>query len=292
MSAAASTGAVPGGGPIAIICGGGSLPFAVADAAKQSGRDVVLLALRGSADAERVAGYRHHWVALSQVGAMCRHAKRAGCHDLVFIGSLVRPAFRDLRPDIYTLPLMPRVFRFLLGGDSRLLAGIATMFEDQGFRVVGAHDVAPQILIPEGPVGRYQPSKTEGDDIALGLRFLRATGPFDVGQAVVLARRRVLAVEAAEGTDNMLARLAELRDAGRIRAVGGTLVKAPTPGQDRRMDMPTIGPRTVEGAARAGLAGIAVVAGSTVVAEPDVTRAAADRERLFVVGVRDEAPER
>jgi DUF1009 family protein len=187
---------------------------------------------------------------------------------------------------------MPRVFRFLLGGDSHLLAGIATMFEDQGFRVVGAHDVAPQILIPQGPIGRHKPSEADGADIALGLAFLRATGPFDVGQAVVVARSRVLAVEAAEGTDNMLARLAELRSAGRIRAVGGILVKAPTPGQDRRMDLPTIGPRTVEGAARAGLAGIAVVAGSTVVAEPDVTGATADRERLFVVGVPDESPER
>jgi UDP-2,3-diacylglucosamine hydrolase len=291
MSTAPSAGAPPDEGPLAIICGGGSLPFAVADAAKQRGRGVVLLALRGSADAERVAGYRHHWVAATQVGTMCRLARRAGCRDLVFIGGVVRPSFRDLRPDVYTLPLLPRLFRMLRGGDSHLLSGVAGMFEEQGFRVLGAHDVAPQILLPEGPVGRYQPNETDRDDIALGLAFLRAIGPFDVGQAVVMARRRVLAVEAAEGTDIMLARLAELRSGGRVRAVGGVLVKAPTPGQDRRMDLPTIGPQTIESAARAGLGGIAVVAGSTVVAEPERIGTAADRERLFVVGVRGETAE-
>jgi DUF1009 family protein len=292
MSTAPSAGAPPVEGPLAIVCGAGSLPFAVADAARQRGRDVVLFPLRGSADAERMAGYPHHWVAVSQVGTVCRLARRAGCRDLVFIGSVVRPAFRDLWPDAHTLPLLLRFIRLFRGGDSRLLSGIASVFEEQGFRVLGAHDVAPQILMPEGPLGRYQPSAADQDDIAQGLAFLRATGPFDVGQAVVVARRRVLAVEAAEGTDHMLARLAELRAGGRIRAVGGVLVKAPTPGQDRRMDLPTIGPQTIEGAARAGLVGVAVIAGSTIVAEGERIAALADDAKCFVLGVRHEASER
>jgi DUF1009 family protein len=119
--------------------------------------------------------------------------------------------------------------------------------------------------------------------------LLEATSPFDVGQAVVVADTRVLAIEAAEGTDRMLARIAELRQGGRIAdARRGVLVKAAKRGQDRRVDLPSIGPRTVEGAARAGLAGIAVVSGSTIIAEAGLTGAAADRERLFVIGVRDE----
>jgi DUF1009 family protein len=292
MSTASSAAALPAEGPLAIVCGGGSLPFAVAEAAKQRGRSVVLLALRGSADMQRVAGYRHHWVAATQIGAMCRLARREGCRDLVFIGGIVRPTFRDLRPDIYTLPLLRRLIRLLRGGDSYLLSGVASMFEQQGFRVLGAHDVAPQILMPEGPVGRYQPNETDRGDIAQGLAFLRTIGPFDVGQAVVVAGRRVLAVEAAEGTDHMLARLAELRRSGRVRAVGGVLIKAPTPGQDRRLDLPTIGPHTIEGAARAELDGLAVVAGSSIVAEPERTAALADRAKLFVLGVRNEASER
>jgi DUF1009 family protein len=143
--------------------------------------------------------------------------------------------------------------------------------------------------MPEGPLGRERPKARDHADIATALALLDATSPFDVGQAVVVADARVLAIEAAEGTDRMLARIAELRQGGRITAATGhgVLVKAAKRGQDRRVDLPSIGPRTVEGAARAGLAGIAVVAGSTVIAEPGLTGAAADRERLFVIGVRD-----
>jgi hypothetical protein len=119
--------------------------------------------------------------------------------------------------------------------------------------------------------------------------LLDAISPFDVGQAVVVADARVLATEAAEGTDQMLARVADLRRSRRIAAPSGrgVLVKAAKRNQDRRLDLPSIGPRTVEGAARAGLAGIAVIAGSTVIAEADRIAEVADRERLFVVGIRD-----
>jgi len=132
-----------------------------------------------------------------------------------------------------------------------------------------------------------QASDRDRADIALALDYLHAAGPFDVGQAVVVAGRHVLAVEAAEGTDAMLARVAEMRANGRVRAAVGTgvLVKAPKPNQDRRFDLPSIGPKTAEGVARAGLAGIAVVAGETIVAEPSELVAAADRANIFVVGV-------
>ena len=138
------------------------------------------------------------------------------------------------------------------------------MFEENGFRLLGAHEVAPEILMPEGALGRVQPRERDRADIAFGLDYLRASGPFDIGQAVVVADKHVLAVEAAEGTDAMLARVAEMRASGRVRSAVGTgvLVKAPKRGQDARFDLPSIGPRTVESVARAGLAGIAVVAGS------------------------------
>jgi DUF1009 family protein len=134
-----------------------------------------------------------------------------------------------------------------------------------------------------------QPSQRDRDDIAFGLDYLQAAGCFDIGQAVVVANRHVLAVEAAEGTDGMLARVAELRANGRIRSKGGVLVKAPKPQQDRRFDLPSIGPVTAERAARAGLAGIAVVAGATIMAEPQAMAAAADRAGVFVIGI-DESP--
>ncbi|MET0472008.1 MAG: UDP-2,3-diacylglucosamine diphosphatase LpxI [Xanthobacteraceae bacterium] len=276
-------------GPLAVICGGGALPFAVADAVGKRGRRVVLFAIRGWADPQRVAAYPHHWASFGQFGWFCRAAQREGCRDVVLIGSVVRPAIWKIRPDFKTLRLLPRIVGLLRGGDNRLLKGVAAIFEEHGFRLVGAHEIAPDILMPEGLLGRERPTAGDQADIATALALLEATSPFDVGQAVVVADTRVLAIEAAEGTDRMLARIAELRQGGRIAdARRGVLVKAAKRGQDRRVDLPSIGPRTVEGAARAGLAGIAVVSGSTIIAEAGLTGAAADRERLFVIGVRDE----
>jgi DUF1009 family protein len=272
-----------------VICGGGALPFAVADAVGKRGRRVVLFAIRGWADPQRVAAYPHHWASFGQFGWFCRVAQREGCRDVVLIGSVVRPAIWKIRPDFKTLRLLPRIVGLLRGGDNRLLKGVAVIFEEHGFRLVGAHEIAPDILMPEGLLGRERPTAGDQADIATALALLEATSPFDVGQAVVVADTRVLAIEAAEGTDRMLARIAELRQGGRIAdARRGVLVKAAKRGQDRRVDLPSIGPRTVEGAARAGLAGIAVVSGSTIIAEAGLTGAAADRERLFVIGVRDE----
>jgi UDP-2,3-diacylglucosamine hydrolase len=272
--------------PLAIVCGGGSLPFAVADAVVRRGRRVVLFAIRGWADPQRIAGYPHHWAALGQFGWFCRVARREGCREVVLIGSLARPAVWKIRPDLKTLRLLPRIFGIFRGGDDHLLSGVARIFEEHGFRLIGAHEIAPEILMPEGPLGSKLPSQRDDADIAKGLALLDAIGRFDIGQAVVVAGGRVLAVEAAEGTDYMLARIHELRKNGQIAAERGVLVKAAKHGQDRRVDLPSIGPQTIVGAARAGLAGIAVVAGSTIVAEADQIADLADRERLFVLGLR------
>lgn len=274
-------------GPLAIICGGGSLPFAVADAAQRRGRRVVLFALRGAAEPQRVAQYPHHWASLGQFGLFRRVAREEGCRDVVMIGGLVRPTFWQLRPDFATIMLLPRIYKIYRGGDDRLLSGVARIFEEQGFRLIGADQVAPDILMPRGTLGIRAPVDHDRADIACGLALLNATGPFDVGQAVVVAENRILAIEAAEGTDEMLAHLMELRRSGRIhsREGIGVLVKAPKSGQDRRVDLPSIGPATIEGVARAGLAGIAVVAGSVIVAEPERVAKAADKANIYVVGI-------
>jgi hypothetical protein len=277
-------------GPLALICGGGSLPLAVADSIAARGREVLLFPLRGFADPAAFEGRPHHWLYLGQFGKVARVARAHGCRDVVCLGSVVRPTLWKLwklRADFFSLRLLPQVARAFRGGDDHLLSGIAKAIEPHGFRFLGAHQVAPEILVPEGALGRVTLSERDRADIALGFDYLRAAGPYDVGQAVVVAERHVLAVEAAEGTDQMLARVALLRAGGRIGtpAGRGVLVKAPKPSQDRRFDLPSIGPRTVEGAAGAGLAGIAVAAGETVVAETQALIAAADRAGLFVVGV-------
>lgn len=274
-------------GPLALICGGGSLPLAVADFVAASGRPVVLFPLRGAAEGTPVERHRHHWIYIGQIGKFLRLARAEGCRDVVFIGALVRPSIWQVHADLVGLSFLPKVLKAFRGGDNHLLSGMGKLLESEGLRLLGAHEVAPQILMPEGVLGRLQPNDRDRADIALGLDYIHAAGPFDVGQAVIVAGRHVLAVEAAEGTDAMLARMTEMRANRRVRAAVGTgvLIKAPKPHQDRRFDLPSIGPKTVENAQLAGLAGIAVVAGETIIAEPHLLRAAADKAGIFVVGV-------
>lgn len=275
--------------PLGIVCGSGTVPYAVADAVVRRGRRVVLFALRGWADATAVQAYSHHWIWLGQFGRICRLARQEGCGEIVFVGGLVRPSIWQLRLDWGTLMQMPLIVRSFRGGDDHLLSGVGRVFENGGFRVIGAHEAAPEITAPVGPLGQLRPDAAVEHDIARGFGLLAAMSAFDVGQAAVIAGRRVLAIEAAEGTDAMLDRVTTLREAGRLALPAGigVLVKAPKRRQDRRFDLPSIGPETVTRAARAGLAGIAVIAGATIVAEPQRLIAAADRAGLFVVGRPD-----
>jgi DUF1009 family protein len=279
--------------PLAIVCGGGSFPIAVADAVARRGRQPVMFGVRGWADPKVIERYPHHWIAIGQAGRFFRLTRAERCREAVFIGTLLRPAITQIRLDWYTIRVMPRVIRFFSGGDDGLLTGLARLMEDGGLRIVGLAEVAPDILVAEGLLGRHQPSPRDRADIARALAVIAAVGPFDVGQAAVVANNHVLAVEGAEGTDNLLARIADLRVQGRVTTPNGVgvLVKAPKRGQDRRFDLPAIGPRTVENAARAGLAGIAVTAGSTIIAEPEQVMATADRTGLFFVGVGEDGPQ-
>ena len=281
--------AEPGKDPLAIICGGGSFPGAVAAAVASRGRRPVMFGLKGWADAAVIECYTHHWIAIGQAGRFFRLARAENCREVLFIGAMLRPPITQVRLDWPTIRLMPHLVRCFRGGDDKLLSGVAAVAESGGARVVGVKEVAPEVFVPEGVLGRYQPSERDKSDIARALAAIAALGPFDVGQAAIVVNNNVLAVEAAEGTDNMLARIAELRRLGRVTGAPGigVLVKAPKPGQDRRLDLPSIGPRTIENVARAGLAGLAVTAGSTMIAEPDQVIAAADREKIFMVGVRE-----
>jgi len=278
------------GGPLAVICGGGSFPAALADAVAARGRRPVMFGIRGWADPKVIERYAHHWIAIGQAGRFFRLARAEDCREVLFIGTVLRPPITQLRLDWHTITLMPRVTRFFRGGDDKLLSGVAGVAESGGLLVVGVKDVAPELFAPEGVLGRQRPSERDWEDIGRALKVIAALGLFDVGQAAVVANGNVLAVEAAEGTDHMLGRIAELRRLGRVTSPPGlgVLVKAPKPGQDRRFDLPSIGPRTIEHVARAGLAGLAVAAGSTMIAEPEQVIATADREKVFVVGVREE----
>jgi len=273
--------------PVGLIAGGGVMPFAVADSLSARGIHPVLFALRGACDPERVARFRHHWISVGQIGRAVKLFRAENCRDLVFIGTLVRPALSEIRLDWGTLRVLGRVWASFRGGDDHLLSGIADILEQDGFRMVGIRDVAPDLLMPEGCLTRAVPDDHALADIARGRDVLDALGRFDIGQAAIVIDGHVVGVEDIEGTDGLLARVARLRAEGRIRATTtrGVLVKAPKSGQDLRFDLPTMGPRTVEGAAAARLAGIAIVAGHTVVADPQAMIEAADAAGLFVTGL-------
>lgn len=273
--------------PVGVIAGGGAMPFAVAESLAARGIAPVLFALRGACDPVRVEKFRHRWISVGQLGRATRLFREEGCRDLIFIGSLMRPSLLEIRLDVKTLRLLGNVVRAFRGGDDHLLSGVGRILEQDGFRMVGIKDVAPDLLMPQGCITRATPDDSAAADIERGRAVLAALGPFDIGQAVVVIDGHVVAVEDIEGTDALLARVARLRGERRIRAATGrgVLVKAPKSGQDLRFDLPTIGPRTVAGAAAAGLAGIAVAAGNTITAEPQAMIEAADAGRLFAIGI-------
>jgi hypothetical protein len=271
--------------PLAIVCGGGGFPLEVARAAQAGGRPPFLVGVVGSSD-PAIEAFPHVWARLGQLGKIFDALQERSIADVAFVGALTRPEFADLRLDWGALKRARELAQLLRGGDNRLLVGIAGMFEREGLRVVGAHEIAPQLLAPTGPIGARAPSSEAEADVRAGAALLAALSPFDAGQGVVVANARVIAIEAAEGTDAMLARVAELRASRRLRFQGpaGVLVKAAKRGQDLRLDMPAVGPKTIEAAGSAQLQGVALAAGRVLIADRQALSRAADEAGLFVVG--------
>jgi UDP-2,3-diacylglucosamine hydrolase len=265
---------------LGIFAGGGELPLRIIEACRAAERGVFVLAFEGAADPAVASGVPHAWVRLGAAGEALRLLREQRVEEIVFAGSVKRPSLLSLRPDWRAAKFFARVgYRAL--GDDGLLKAVIREFESEGFRVVGAEVILGSALAPVGPLGRHGPDAQAEDDIAVGFRIVRALGALDIGQAAVVQQGLVLGVEAIEGTDALIARCAGLRREG----PGGVLVKAPKPGQERRADLPTIGRRTVEGAAAAGLRGIAVEAGATLIIDRTAIAAAADHAGLFVVGI-------
>ncbi len=266
---------------LGILAGGGILPGRVAAAAVASGREVFVVGLDGYAEPEVIAPYPHATARLGAAGRILALLRERNCRDLVLIGPVRRPSILDIRPDAEGARLLARIGRAAFGGDDGLLAAIHRVLGEEGFRVLGAHEILTEAVAAHGLLGSVAPDAQAQVDIERGRAVLRALGSADIGQACVVQQGIVLAVEAVEGTDAMLARAAGLARPG----PGGVLVKLVKPGQDRRTDLPTIGPRTVRAAAEAGLRGIAFEAGGTILAERDAAIAAAERAGLFLLGI-------
>jgi len=271
--------------PLAILCGSGAFPLEVAADARRAGREPFLVGVVGSSDAS-IETYPHIWVRIGEVGKLFAALKRRAIGEIVIVGAMTRPEFADLRLDWGAVKRAAGLAQLFHRGDNGLLVGLAAIFEREQIRIVGAHEVAPRLVAPLGPIGARAVLPDDETDIAAGAGLLDALSRFDAGQGAIVAAGRILAVEAAEGTDAMLARVADMRGSGRLRFKGpaGVMVKAPKREQDLRLDMPAIGPRTVEWAAKAQLRGVALAAGRVLIVERERCAREADAAGLFVYG--------
>lgn len=271
---------------LGIIAGGGDLPRAVAQSARENGRDIFVVSLTGESN-DWTAQFLREEVSLGEMGKALRALAANKCTDVIFAGRVGRPRFTELRLDVKGALVMPRLAAAALKGDDALLRGVVDIFEKEGYRVLSVAEAAPSLVLGEGVIGKYRPSTESAADIAKGFKVVAQMGELDIGQATAVCDGLVLAVEAAEGTDAMLKRIGDLPE--RLRGKPGTprgvLVKAPKPIQDRKTDLPVIGIETVNNVVAAGLSGIAVEArGALIVDRADVVRAA-DAAGIFIAGI-------
>jgi DUF1009 family protein len=271
---------------IGLISGGGELPILLAESCGTAGRPYYVLRLKGMTD-PALATHPGAEVGIAELGRQISLLRKQGCEAICFSGMVKRPDFTQLKPDLRAMRSFPAAIAAASKGDDALLRFLVGEFEKEGFAVEGADEIAAGITLPLGPLGRLAPLDEHAGDIRLALKVARASGALDVGQGAVAAKGVILAVEAQEGTDAMLRRCAELPAAlrGDAAARVGVLVKWPKQTQERRIDLPTIGVATIEGAASAGLAGLAAEAGATLIIDREALIAAADRLGLFVVGL-------
>lgn len=279
--------------PLGIVAGGGPIPLMLAAQSRAEGRPCFIAGILGAAS-EEIADFPHQWIGIGAVGGLMRALRRHNCEEVIIIGSVRRPDLRDLKLDWGGMRFLPRYVRAALGGDDQLLRALVTEFERHGFKVRGVHEVLSDVSAPEGVLGAVQPGADDQADIAHAVNVARQIGALDIGQGVVVCGGVVLAVEAAEGTDVMLTRCAQLpqglraapqADGGKRR---GVLVKLPKPGQERRIDLPTIGATTLRLAAAAGLGGIVFEAGGALLVDVSGLISEADARGMFLLGLKGE----
>jgi len=271
---------------LGLIAGGGRLPLEIAEQCRRSGRPLFVVRLKGMAD-PALKAFDGADVGLAELGKCLKALKRADCQAVCLAGRVARPDFAQLAPDLRGLAALPGAIAAARQGDDALLRFLIGEFEKEGFSIEGAETALGELRLPQGPLGQHRPDPAQSEDARQALKVARAIGELDIGQAAVVCDGLVLAVEAQEGTDAMLARVAQLPAhlRGDRSAPRGVLAKAPKPIQDLRVDLPTIGPATLRGVAAAGLAGVAAEAGRTIVLEREATIALADELGLFVLGV-------
>ncbi len=270
----------------AIIAGNGSLPSELAQELQDTGKPVFVLGIAGEANPD-IEKFDHEYFHLGQVSRMFKLLKSRNVGDVTLAGGVSRrPQVRDLKLDLGALLIIPRFLGWMVAGDNTVLVGVINDFREKGFTIRGAHELVPALLVKTGVNTKKKPSASALESIELGVSVARTLGQYDVGQAVVVADKRVIALEGAEGTDAMLERVAALRADGRLpRNGGGVLVKCLKPGQDLRVDLPSIGPNSIDKIVEAGLNGIGIEAGCSLLISRDETLRRANKCGVYIFGI-------
>ena len=269
---------------LGIIAGGGTIPQMLIDHCREQNREYFVLAIEGNANPDIMTDdIPHLWLRIGQAGTGFKRFADEKVQDVVMIGTIKRPSFKEIFPDLRTAAFFAKIGTKALGDDG-ILRALVKELESEGMAVKGIHEVMPDILIKSGVYGKHKPDKQAIADIKRGVDVALALGQVDVGQSVIVQEGLVLGVEGIEGTDNLIKRCAEYKRKGD----GGVLIKLRKPTQDMRIDLPTIGVRTVQNAKDYGLRGIAVHAGNGLsVDEPEVVKLA-NKLGLFLIGIKPE----
>ena len=266
---------------LGIIAGGGSLPHELIKQCQAENKDYFVLAIEGNAEKKYFTpDVPHMWLRIGQAGTGFKKFAEEKVQDVIMIGTIKRPSFFDLIPDMRTTAFFTKLGMKSIGDDGILRALIKEL-ESEGMQVRGIQDVLPSVLIKEGVLGKIKPSKQNEEDIRRAVEVATELGRLDVGQAVIVQQGLVLGLEGIEGTGELVRRCGEYKRKGE----GGVLVKIRKPQQDMRIDLPTIGDKTVEVAYKSGLKGICLHAGNGLIVNEKETIALADKYGLFIKGV-------
>ena len=266
---------------LGIIAGGGSIPRILIDYAKNHEIPYFVLAIEGNADrAIFDDSINHKWIRIGQAGTGFKFLRDEGVQDVVMIGTIHRPTFSELMPDLRTTAFFTKLGLRALGDDG-ILRALVKEIETENIKVVGVHEIMPDLLVKEGLLTKVKPDKQALVDIERGIEVDITLGALDVGQSVIVQQGLVLGVEGIEGTDELIRRCANYRRKG----TGGVLVKLRKLQQDMRIDLPTIGVTTIENAHKAGLRGIAVHAGNALIVDEQRVIELANKYKMFVIGI-------
>jgi DUF1009 family protein len=267
--------------PIGIIAGSGMMPVEIIRHCNRNNIPIFVVGLESFATEKQLSEAPHTFAKIGEAGKILKAFKENNVQNIVLAGGIKRPSFKELIPDWEGMKIVAKLAMKKMSDDN-LFRAVIYEVENRGFKIVGIEEVVPEMLFQEGIYGKVKPGKDDMNDIERGWTVAKAIGSVDVGQAVVVQEGLVLAMEAIEGTDQMLARAASLRKEGKKPI----MVKVLKPGQDMRVDLPAIGLQTIDLFIKHGIGGIAVEAGGILLIEKDAVIKKADENGIFIIGLK------